>query len=80
MKLQPTADELDYQSFLVEVKARFAGARIAAARTMSRELIGLYWNLGALIVGRQIPGLGTVDRGATGGGLANDLPGRESDA
>lgn len=53
MKLQPSADELDYQKFLVEVKARVTGARIAAARAVSRELIELYWNLGALIVGRQ---------------------------
>lgn len=70
MKLQPTADELDYQSFLCEVKARVAGARIAAARAVSRELIGLYWNLGALIVGRQESlgwGLSIVER------LAADL-------
>jgi predicted nuclease of restriction endonuclease-like (RecB) superfamily len=53
MKIEPTADELDYQKFLVEVKTRVAGARIAAARAVSRELIGLYWNLGALIVERQ---------------------------
>ena len=53
MKLQPSADELDYQKFLVEVKARVTGARIAAARAVSRELIELYWNLGGLIVGRQ---------------------------
>lgn len=42
-----------YRNFLHAFKAQVAQSRIAAARLVSRTLVGLYWELGRLIVERQ---------------------------
>lgn len=42
-----------YARFLKSVKDRIAGARLAAARSVNRELIGLYWWMGQEIVRKQ---------------------------
>lgn len=43
----------DYKRFIGEIKARVAAARISAARSVNRELIGLYWDIGRAIVEEQ---------------------------
>jgi len=56
-KLAPTAQEIgagkDYPALLAEVKARIQSAQYAALRAVSQELVGLYWDIGRLIVERQ---------------------------
>ena len=43
----------DYVSLLVEVKELIRNARYAALKSVNRELVGLYWNIGRMIVERQ---------------------------
>ncbi len=43
----------DYVAFLTDLKARIAAARVSAARTVNRELILLYWDIGRGIVEKQ---------------------------
>lgn len=42
-----------YLCFVREIKERVTSARISAARSVNRELIGLYWDIGKAIVKRQ---------------------------
>lgn len=42
-----------YLSFVREIKERVVSARISAVRSVNRELIGLYWDIGKAIVERQ---------------------------
>lgn len=42
-----------YGSLLREVKERIRSAQLAAQRSVNRELIELYWDIGRLIVQRQ---------------------------
>jgi hypothetical protein len=42
-----------YGSLLGEIKERIRSAQLAALRSVNRELIELYWDLGRLIVQRQ---------------------------
>jgi predicted nuclease of restriction endonuclease-like (RecB) superfamily len=42
-----------YGAFLNEIKRRITTARINAARSVNRELIKLYWDIGGIIVARQ---------------------------
>jgi predicted nuclease of restriction endonuclease-like (RecB) superfamily len=44
---------LDYASLLREVKQRIRAAQLAALRQVNRELVGLYADIGRLIVSRQ---------------------------
>ena len=44
----------DYVSLLAEVKARVRVAQYAALKTVNKELVGLYWDIGRLITERQI--------------------------
>jgi predicted nuclease of restriction endonuclease-like (RecB) superfamily len=63
-------DTRDYARFLKEIKYRIQSARIKAVRAVNRELIGLYWEIGHMIVERQEQlgwGKSVVDR------LAADL-------
>lgn len=46
----------DYVSLLAEVTERVRAARYAALRAVNNELVGLYWDIGRLIVERQIDG------------------------
>lgn len=43
-----------YADFLKEVKQKILSARISASRSVNKELINLYWELGKTIVERQI--------------------------
>lgn len=43
----------DYISLLSAVKERVRNAQYAALRAVNRELVGLYWDIGRLIVARQ---------------------------
>lgn len=42
-----------YAALLVEVKQRIQAAQYAALRAVNQQLIGLYWDIGRLIVERQ---------------------------
>jgi len=56
-KLAPAVREIgavkDYSVLLAEVKARVRSAQYAALRAVNKELVGLYWDIGQLIVDRQ---------------------------
>ena len=43
----------DYAAWLVEVKSRIQSARISAARSVNRDLILLYWDIGRGIVEKR---------------------------
>jgi hypothetical protein len=43
----------DYTALLAEVKERIRTAQYAALRAVNKELIGLYWDIGQMIVTRQ---------------------------
>jgi len=49
-KLTPSPD---YTAWLGEVKSRIQSARISAARSVNRDLILLYWDIGRGIVEKQ---------------------------
>ena len=55
--LAPAARETgtvqDYPVLLAEVKTRIQSAQYAALRAVNKELVGLYWDIGRLIVERQ---------------------------
>jgi predicted nuclease of restriction endonuclease-like (RecB) superfamily len=48
-----SSSDPSYEQFLNDIKDQVARSRIRAARSVNRELIGLYWALGQLIVERQ---------------------------
>lgn len=43
----------DYPGLLSEIKARIRSAQYEALKAVNRELVGLYWDIGRMIVGRQ---------------------------
>jgi predicted nuclease of restriction endonuclease-like (RecB) superfamily len=43
----------DYGKLLAEIKARVREAQYAALRAVNKELVGLYWDIGRMIVDRQ---------------------------
>jgi hypothetical protein len=43
----------DYTRFVAELKVRVESARLAAARSVNRELVALYWEIGGAIVEKQ---------------------------
>ena len=43
----------DYAELVAELKSRILSARVSAARSVNRELIFLYWDIGQAIVERQ---------------------------
>jgi len=51
----PTKNNLpaSYASAFAEIKERIRAARTAALRTVNRQLVGLYWDIGRIIVERQ---------------------------
>lgn len=51
--VRETAATQDYPALLAEVKARIQSAQYAALRAVNKELVGLYWDIGRLIVERQ---------------------------
>ena len=40
-------------AFVAELRARIASSRLSAARAVNRELVGLYWDIGAAILKKQ---------------------------
>lgn len=56
-KLAPAVREVSpsktYTALLSDVKARIRAAQYEALRAVNRELVGLYWDIGRLIVERQ---------------------------
>jgi predicted nuclease of restriction endonuclease-like (RecB) superfamily len=44
----------DYAALFLAVKERVRAAQVAALRTVNRELVGLYWDLGRMIVQRRL--------------------------
>jgi predicted nuclease of restriction endonuclease-like (RecB) superfamily len=60
----------NYQSFLYEIRERIRSAQYEALKAVNKELIALYWDLGKMIVERQVEegwGKSVVER------LAKDL-------
>lgn len=51
--MRETVEAHDYAALLTEVKARIQAAQYAALRAVNKELVGLYWDIGQLIVARQ---------------------------
>ncbi|MDQ1277062.1 MAG: hypothetical protein QG555_101, partial [Thermodesulfobacteriota bacterium] len=43
----------EYRQFIEELKTRVVSARISAARSVNRDLILLYWDIGRGIVEKQ---------------------------
>lgn len=43
----------DYNNFLKEIKQRIRSAQYEALRAVNKELVGLYWDIGRIIVERQ---------------------------
>jgi predicted nuclease of restriction endonuclease-like (RecB) superfamily len=43
----------EYSSFIIDIKQRIQSAQIKAAVSVNQELLRLYWELGAKIVGKQ---------------------------
>ena len=43
----------DYLGLLTEIKKRIHSAQYEALKAVNRELIGLYWDIGRMIVERQ---------------------------
>jgi predicted nuclease of restriction endonuclease-like (RecB) superfamily len=46
----------EYARLLAEVKERVRAAQYAAFRAVNKELVALYWDIGQMIVGRQVGG------------------------
>lgn len=53
MSNKPTRLPGDYAALLVEIKERVRSAQLAAFRAVNKELVGLYWDIGRMIVDRQ---------------------------
>src|SRR6218665_2788151 len=51
--VRETAAAKDYPALLSEGKARMPSAQYAALRAVNKELVGLYWDIGRLLVERQ---------------------------
>ena len=49
---KPTLPD-DYSGFLAEVRERIRSAQYAALKAVNKELVGLYWDIGQMIVQRQ---------------------------
>ena len=47
---------VEYASLLAEVKERVRAGQYAALRAVNKELVALYWDIGRMIVGRQVGG------------------------
>lgn len=66
----------DYAALLAEVKERVRAAQYAVLRAVNKELVGLYWVIGKMIVARQSGktwGRAVVERLATD--LQAEFPG-----
>ena len=52
-KLETMESQNEYQSFFVEVKNRIRSGQYEALKAVNKELVGLYWDLGKMIVQKQ---------------------------
>ena len=52
-ELKPHPQDQDYAQLLLDVKARVRSAHYAALKAVNSELVGLYWDIGRMIVDRQ---------------------------
>ena len=52
-KISAPALRNEYQAILVEVKDRIRSSQYAALKSVNKELVGLYWDIGRIIVKRQ---------------------------
>ena len=52
-EMEKTNPGPDYASFLAEVKERVRSAQYEALKAVNTELVGLYWDIGRMIVERQ---------------------------
>jgi predicted nuclease of restriction endonuclease-like (RecB) superfamily len=52
-KMEKTNPGPEYASFLAEVKERVRSAQYEALKAVNTELVGLYWDIGRMIVERQ---------------------------
>lgn len=70
MKTNKTQLPDDYARLLVEIKERVRSAQYAALKLVNKELVGLYWDIGKMIIEKQFD----ADRGsAVVEQLARDL-------
>lgn len=51
--IENTRTSIDYPAFLAEVKERVRSAQYTALKAVNTELVGLYWDIGRMIVERQ---------------------------
>ncbi|RZB36133.1 MAG: hypothetical protein SRB2_02484 [Desulfobacteraceae bacterium Eth-SRB2] len=66
----------DYAALLIQVKERVRSAQYEALKAVNKELVGLYWDIGCLIVERQVDsehGSAIAERLATD--LQREFPG-----
>ncbi|MDR2675085.1 MAG: DUF1016 N-terminal domain-containing protein, partial [Opitutaceae bacterium] len=47
------ASPADYRLLLADIKQRVRDAQLAALRSVNKELVALYWDIGRMIVQRQ---------------------------
>lgn len=52
-KSNPPGQSVDYPGLLSEIKARIRSAQYDALKAVNKELVGLYWDIGRMIVERQ---------------------------
>ncbi|MFN2343704.1 MAG: DUF1016 N-terminal domain-containing protein, partial [Desulfonatronovibrio sp.] len=66
----------DYGSLLKDVKDRVRSAQYAALKAVNKELVGLYWDIGRMIVERQREeGWGKAIVQQLAGDLQKEFPG-----
>jgi predicted nuclease of restriction endonuclease-like (RecB) superfamily len=53
IKGKPIPHSTEYRSFLIDLKKKIVLARVHAARSINRHLVGLYWSIGQSIVEKQ---------------------------
>lgn len=69
-------EPVGYAELLEQVKVRVRTSRVQAARALNVELVGLYWQIGRLILGRQeSEGVGDQGHRPARGGSACGVPG-----
>ena len=54
MSKKSLLQDKNYQNFVSEIKARIRLARIKASRSINKELIFLYWDIGEAIINKQL--------------------------
>lgn len=54
--MSKTISNSNYSSLLSDIKSRIRSAQYEALRTVNKELLRLYWDIGRMIVSRQISG------------------------